>query len=218
MTTYRGMLPFFPAANLLLQPHVDAGVEMDQGKKRAAEGSLEETGLSDTGLMAAGERKKRLRLEQIMVLEKSFEMGRKLEPERKAELAGALGLPPRQVAIWFQNRRARWKNKRTEEEFDELKRQLAAIREENAELEEENQRLLAELLALKGKETACEPINLNKEAQEYCCGRPATAPEFLFHGAGGRGPSHREDGDLCSMLDGQSAFWVWPEHSKFHPH
>lgn len=150
--TYRGMHPFFPAANLLLQPHVDAGVEIDQRKKRAAESSeaaqalsAEEASLSDTGLLAAGERKKRLSSEQIRVLEKSFEMGRKLEPERKAELARSLGLPPRQVAIWFQNRRARWKTKRTEEEFDELKRKLAAIREENAELQAENKRLLAEV-------------------------------------------------------------------------
>lgn len=276
--TYRGMLPFFPAnlllhhnSNELQRPHVDAGVEMDQGKKRAAsplsraEGSeaalsVEEASLSDTGLAAAvaaaaGERKKRLSAEQIRVLEKSFEMGRKLEPERKAELAGTLGLPPRQVAIWFQNRRARWKTKQTEEEFDELKRQLAAIRQENAELQAENKRLLAEvneirpielsatrsssstsiqplpsflpsfifqLLALKGKETAaCEPINLNKEAQAYC-GRSSatTGPELLFGGLGG--PSRREDGGggsgLCSMLDEQSAFWVWPEQSKFHPH
>ncbi|XP_074577802.1 homeobox-leucine zipper protein HAT7-like [Curcuma longa] len=211
--TYRGMHPFFPAANLLLQPHVDAGVEIDQRKKRAAESSeaaqalsAEEASLSDTGLLAAGERKKRLSSEQIRVLEKSFEMGRKLEPERKAELARSLGLPPRQVAIWFQNRRARWKTKRTEEEFDELKRKLAAIREENAELQAENKRLLAELLALKGKD-----INLNKEAAQ------ATAPELLFRGGG---PSRREDGGLCGMLDEQcSAFWVWPaEHSQFHPH
>ena len=74
-----------------------------------------EENLSDDGEhMMLGEKKKRLQLEQVKVLEKSFELGNKLEPERKIQLAKALGMQPRQIAIWFQNRRARWKTRQLE--------------------------------------------------------------------------------------------------------
>ncbi|KAL0372445.1 UNVERIFIED_CONTAM: Homeobox-leucine zipper protein ATHB-13 [Sesamum calycinum] len=46
-------------------------------------------------------------------LEKNFELGNKLEPERKMQLARALGLQPRQIAIWFQQE-GRWKTKQLE--------------------------------------------------------------------------------------------------------
>ncbi|XP_028780463.1 homeobox-leucine zipper protein HAT7 [Neltuma alba] len=108
--------------------------------------------LSDDGSVQIGEKKKRLNMEQVKALEKSFEVGNKLEPERKLELAKALGLQPRQIAIWFQNRRARWKTKNLEKEYESLKKQFEALKADNNALNLQNQKLHAELQALKGRD------------------------------------------------------------------
>ncbi|KAI9120429.1 hypothetical protein K1719_008247 [Acacia pycnantha] len=112
--------------------------------------------LSDDGSVQIGEKKKRLNMEQVKALEKSFEVGNKLEPERKLELAKALGLQPRQIAIWFQNRRARWKTKNLEKEYESLKKQFEALKADNDALNFQNQKLQAELQALKGRDHQCE--------------------------------------------------------------
>ncbi|WMV18146.1 hypothetical protein MTR67_011531 [Solanum verrucosum] len=62
-------------------------------------------------------KRKLLSEEQVNLLERSFGDEHKLETERKAKLASELGLYPHQVAVWFQNKRARWKNKKLEEEY-----------------------------------------------------------------------------------------------------
>ncbi|KAE8655875.1 Homeobox-leucine zipper protein HOX20 [Hibiscus syriacus] len=67
------------------------------------------------------EMKRRLSVDQVKALEKNFEVENKLEPERKVKLAQELGLQPRQVAVWFQNRRARWKTKQLERNYGLLK-------------------------------------------------------------------------------------------------
>lgn len=103
-----------------------------------------EDDLSDDGSQI-GEKKKRLNLEQVKTLEKSFEMGNKLEPERKMQLAKALGLQPRQIAIWFQNRRARWKTKQLEKDYDVLKKKFDALKADNDVLQDHNNKLQAEV-------------------------------------------------------------------------
>ena len=103
--------------------------------------------LSDDGTQI-GEKKKRLNLEQVKALEKSFELGNKLEPERKVQLAKALGLQPRQIAIWFQNRRARWKTKQLEKDYEVLKKQFEAIKADNDALQAQNKKLNAEVIVL----------------------------------------------------------------------
>jgi homeobox-leucine zipper protein len=74
-----------------------------------------------------GEKKRRLSTEQVRALERSFDTENKLEPERKARLAQDLGLQPRQVAVWFQNRRARWKTKQLERDYVALRHSYDAL-------------------------------------------------------------------------------------------
>ncbi|KAE9605511.1 hypothetical protein Lal_00025472 [Lupinus albus] len=135
-----------------------------------------EEDFSDDGSQV-GEKKRRLNIEQVKTLEKSFELGNKLEPERKMHLARALGLQPRQIAIWFQNRRARWKTKQLEKDYDLLKRQYDAMKSDNDALQAQNQKLQAEILALKSREPT-ESINLNKETEGSCSNRSENSSEI----------------------------------------
>ncbi|KAF5764226.1 putative transcription factor homeobox-WOX family [Helianthus annuus] len=134
--------------------------------------------LSDDGSqLLAGEKKRRLNMEQVKTLERNFELGNKLEPERKMQLARALGLQPRQIAIWFQNRRARWKTKQLEKDYDALKKQYEAVKAENESLQSQNHKLHAEIMALKNREPA-ELINLNiKETEGSCSNRSENSSE-----------------------------------------
>ncbi|XP_011085824.1 homeobox-leucine zipper protein HAT5 [Sesamum indicum] len=97
------------------------------------------------------EKKRRLTPDQVNLLEKSFEEENKLEPERKTELAKKLGLQPRQVAIWFQNRRARWKTKQLERDYDHLKSSYDSLVSNYDSIIKENNKLKAELLFLTEK-------------------------------------------------------------------
>jgi len=126
----------------ILQQHAAAA---DPQQQDGGAGSDDEEGSAAAGGGCGGERKRRLSVEQVRTLERSFEVANKLEPERKAQLARALGLQPRQVAIWFQNRRARWKTKQLEKDYDALRRQLDAARAENDALLAHNKKLHAEV-------------------------------------------------------------------------
>ncbi|TKY65195.1 Homeobox-leucine zipper protein ATHB-20 [Spatholobus suberectus] len=122
--------------------------------------------LSDDGIFQCGEKKKRLNLEQVKALEKSFELGNKLDPERKVQLARALGLQPRQIAIWFQNRRARWKTKQLEKEYEALKKQFEAVKADNDVLKVQNKKLQAQLQAVKSRDWCeAEMMSLKKETE-----------------------------------------------------
>ncbi|KAK4484698.1 hypothetical protein RD792_007290 [Penstemon davidsonii] len=89
--------------------------------------------------------KKRLNQDQVQLLEASFDGSKKLEPERKFQLARELNVPPRQIAIWYQNKRARWKNQSLELDYGALQVKLEATLTEKRELQKEVDYLKTEL-------------------------------------------------------------------------
>ncbi|KAG6773507.1 hypothetical protein POTOM_020789 [Populus tomentosa] len=109
------------------------------------EGCVEESGSHVT------EKKRRLSGDQVKALEKNFEVENKLEPERKVKLAQELGLQPRQVAVWFQNRRARWKTKQLERDYGVLKTNYDSLKHDFDAIQQDNEALLKEIRDLKAK-------------------------------------------------------------------
>ncbi|KAG9448711.1 hypothetical protein H6P81_008676 [Aristolochia fimbriata] len=104
------------------------------------------------------EKKRRLTPEQVLLLERSFEAENKLEPERKSQLAKKLGLQPRQVAVWFQNRRARWKTKQLERDYDLLKSSYDSLLSDFEAVRKENEKLKSEVFSLTEKLQAKESM------------------------------------------------------------
>ncbi|KAL7120676.1 hypothetical protein ACP275_02G136300 [Erythranthe tilingii] len=97
---------------------------------------------SDDDENALNARKKlRLSKEQSVFLEDSFKEHNTLNPKQKLALAKQLNLRPRQVEVWFQNRRARTKLKQTEVDCEYLKRCCETLTEENRRLQKELQEL-----------------------------------------------------------------------------
>ncbi|XP_028808661.1 homeobox-leucine zipper protein HOX11-like [Neltuma alba] len=93
-------------------------------------------------------KKLRLSKQQSAFLEESFKEHTTLNPKQKLVLARQLNLRPRQVEVWFQNRRARTKLKQTEVDCEYLKRCCETLTEENGRLQKE----LQELRALKSSQ------------------------------------------------------------------
>nr|BAB18171.1 homeobox-leucine zipper protein [Zinnia elegans] len=106
-------------------------------------------GECDRGLIS--EKKRRLTAVQVKALEKNFEMENKLEPERKVKLAKELALQPRQVAIWFQNRRARWKTKQLERDYGVLKSNFDSLKHKYESLKQDNESMVKQIKELKSK-------------------------------------------------------------------
>ncbi|KAH7687587.1 homeobox-leucine zipper protein [Dioscorea alata] len=120
-----------------LVPHGSGAEELDI-ERACSRASDEEDG--------EGSRKKlRLSKDQSIILEESFKEHNTLNPKQKVALAKQLNLRPRQVEVWFQNRRARTKLKQTEVDCEFLKRCCENLTEENRRLQKE----VAELRALK---------------------------------------------------------------------
>lgn len=123
---------------------------------------------------SGGEKKRRLGLEQVKALEKNFEVENKLDPERKLRIARDLALQPRQVAVWFQNRRARWKTKQLERDYIALRTSYDDLAVDCDSLRRDKLTLLAEIKDLKTKLGLREEESECKEA--FSDDRPAAAP------------------------------------------
>ncbi|XP_019153388.1 PREDICTED: homeobox-leucine zipper protein HAT22-like [Ipomoea nil] len=101
-----------------------------------------------------GTRKKlRLTKQQSIVLEDSFKQHTTLNSKQKQELARRLNLRPRQVEVWFQNRRARTKLKQTEVDYEVLRKCYETLTDENRRLQKE----LLELKAAANQTTTAAP-------------------------------------------------------------
>lgn len=143
------------------------GAELDDADQELFPGEVPASG---------GEKKRRLGLEQVKALEKNFEVENKLDPERKLRIAHDLALQPRQVAVWFQNRRARWKTKQLERDYVALRTSYETLAVDCDSLRRDKLTLLAEIKELKTK------LGLREEESEYCKeasseDRPAAAPK-----------------------------------------
>ncbi|WVZ58665.1 hypothetical protein U9M48_008908 [Paspalum notatum var. saurae] len=156
-----------------MEPH---GVDGD-GTAAAAEredveaGAYDEYGEEEDEELAGfrgglGEKKRRLAAEQVRALERSFEVDNKLDPERKARIARDLSLHPRQVAVWFQNRRARWKTKQIERDFAALRARHDALRVECDALRRDKDALAAEIRELRIKVEKQMEVKLESSAEE----------------------------------------------------
>ncbi|KAE9607376.1 hypothetical protein Lal_00026670 [Lupinus albus] len=133
-------------------------------------------------------KKLRLNKEQSALLEESFKQHSTLNPKQKQALAKHLNLLPRQVEVWFQNRRARTKLKQTEVDCDFLKKCCETLKVENMRLQKE----LQELKALKVTQPLYMPIPAATLTMCPSC-------ERLGHGLSGAGVSNKTTPFSISM-------------------
>ncbi|XP_023538823.1 homeobox-leucine zipper protein HAT3-like [Cucurbita pepo subsp. pepo] len=115
------------------------GDEAEAERTSCSRGSDDEDGGDGDG--DASRKKLRLSKEQSLVLEETFKEHNTLNPKQKLALAKRLNLRPRQVEVWFQNRRARTKLKQTEVDCEYLRRCCENLTEENRRLQKEVQEL-----------------------------------------------------------------------------
>ncbi|KAK4776607.1 hypothetical protein SAY86_005295 [Trapa natans] len=107
-------------------------------------------------------KKLRLTKEQSALLEESFKQHSTLNPKQKQALARQLNLRPRQVEVWFQNRRARTKLKQTEVDCEILKKCCESLTDENRRLQKELQELKA--MKLQGQSPAAAALYMHVPA------------------------------------------------------
>ncbi|CAA7036188.1 unnamed protein product [Microthlaspi erraticum] len=110
-------------------------------------------------------KKRKLTPIQLRLLEESFEEDKRLEPDRKLWLAEKLGLQPSQVAVWFQNRRVRFKTKQLENDCKTLQDSYAKLKNDSDILFLQNEALKTKVALLKEKLKMQESLE-NQEAEK----------------------------------------------------
>nr|GMD39728.1 homeobox-leucine zipper protein HOX11 [Ipomoea batatas] len=154
---------------------------------------------SDDDENGLGRKKLRLTKEQSAFLEESFKEHNTLNPKQKLALAKQLSLRPRQVEVWFQNRRARTKLKQTEVDCEYLKRCCETLTEENRRLQKE----LQELRALK----ASQPFYMQLPATtltmcpstSYLAAFDIVVPKAWHTRSHSKHQAHQEDTNGCNL-------------------
>ncbi|KAJ8544848.1 hypothetical protein K7X08_017431 [Anisodus acutangulus] len=122
----------------------DIGSEVTQVERVISSRVSDELDDNDNDNDGSNARKKlRLTKVQSALLEESFKQQSTLNPKQKQHLARKLNVRPRQVEVWFQNRRARTKLKQTEVDCEFLKKCCETLTDENRKLYKELQELKA---------------------------------------------------------------------------
>lgn len=105
--------------------------------------------------------------DQVRLLEASFKANNKLHPHRKLQLCHQLDIPVRQIAVWYQNRRARLKNQSLELDYGALENRLEIVLYQNMQLEKQVEKLGLELqkssVVLQQPHATCVSSTCNEE-------------------------------------------------------
>ncbi|XP_019192855.1 PREDICTED: homeobox-leucine zipper protein ATHB-7-like isoform X2 [Ipomoea nil] len=160
---------------------------------------------------------------QIQLLESMFEAQTRPELRVKQQLAKNLGLQPRQVAIWFQNKRARSKSKQIERDYRTLKMSYDALNSKLQTLKQEHESLLLQSLRklteeTGDKETDEEGTSLGTEEKPNCT-QQTSSPEFVLPlwNANSEQTNHPEaETGVLNIIDtGEGSFSSIGEKSEF---
>ncbi|KAI3694010.1 hypothetical protein L1987_76968 [Smallanthus sonchifolius] len=125
--------------------------------------------------------------QQIKSLETIFQFESKLEPRKKLQVAKDLGLQPRQVAIWFQNKRARWKSKQLEKDYSILKASYDSLSSRYDLLNKENESLtqqlkkLHEVMKKKAKSSSSGDNSNNSSEEKVSDADSSLKQEYVEH-------------------------------------
>ncbi|KAL5710178.1 hypothetical protein ACHQM5_020775 [Ranunculus cassubicifolius] len=173
--------------------------------------SMDSTLTTSTRKNRKNKNKRRFSDAQIKSMENMFETESKLEPRTKVELAKELNLQPRQVAIWFQNRRARWKSKQLERDFNLLKANYDALSTQFESIKKEKQMLLLQLQKLNelGKKPNEESLldgNSTDDESENAIAKhdePEQKPAVSFEGSDFQMAQYSDDENNHNMYLGE---------------
>lgn len=142
-------------------PRSKINVVEEEGQSTTTINNADDHDNNGGGGRSCARKKLRLTQEQSTVLEDSFKRHTTLNTAQKQALSEKLSLKPRQVEVWFQNRRARTKLKQTEVDCEFLKKYCEKLSDENRRLKKEVQELRSSL-------------------EENTAGKPSPSPSPFF--------------------------------------